>query len=108
MPTHFHIVVSIARDQRENTNISNLMKSIKSFTARKLNQARGRTGRFWTPEYHDVMLINDTTLNTAVEYVMHNPVKAKLSKRPEDYPWLWTKWGGAKAIEENQEEDHAT
>jgi hypothetical protein len=59
MPEHVHVV-----EIRRNTSLSAVLKSWKSFTARRANAELGRTGSFW-----------------------QNPVKAKLTQTPADWPW---------------------
>ena len=81
-------------------NIAALMKSIKGFAAREVNKMRGQRGQLWLREYHDITLSDDKALRDAVEYVLNNPVKAGLGDTPEDYPWLWTYWGGSGAFKD--------
>ena len=98
MPTHLHLVTAAQSEASSPASIALLMKSIKSFTARKINEMRGRNGQFWLREYHDAVLLDEAALRSAVEYILNNPVKPGLSEKPADYPWLWTCWDGAKAL----------
>jgi len=98
MPTHLHLVTAAEQETSQSMSIAELMKRIKGSSARQVNKMRGSQGRLWLREYHDVVLRDEKALRSAVQYVLNNPVKPGLSEKPEDYPWLWTYWSGAKAL----------
>jgi hypothetical protein len=49
MPNHVHTIVEIAADH----SLSDIIKSWKSFTARRANELLGDSGPFWHPDYFD-------------------------------------------------------
>lgn len=102
MSTHVHLVAALRADARAVTSVAKLMQSIKGSSSREINLLRSRTGSLWERDYHDSTLDTDTALETAVYYVLNNPVKAGLVKLPEDYPWLWTYWSEAKILNKSQ------
>lgn len=84
MPNHGHLLF----EPISNHTVSDIMHSIKGFTATQANKILGRRGRFWSPDYFDRFIRGRKHFLAAKEYVENNPVKAGLCKRPED--WLWS------------------
>ena len=67
---------------------SQLLKSLKGFTARQANRLLGRTGEpFWQKESYDHGVRSEIEWNRIAGYIEENPVKAGLVTRAEDYPW---------------------
>jgi REP element-mobilizing transposase RayT len=81
MPNHVHVVFRLLPGQE----LSNLLRSWKSYTARMANRVLGRTGDFWQREYYDRLIRDGNELDCAIQYVMQNPEKAGLS----DWGWVW-------------------
>ena len=65
------------------------MHSLKSYTANKANERLGRTGPFWQKESYDHWVRDGGELGRIVEYVLRNPVRARLCETPNEYPWSW-------------------
>ena len=83
MPNHVHVVV---RPLPGHT-LSDIEHSWKSFTAKKANTLLGRTGTFWQSECFDHLIRDDADRVRCCQYVVNNPVAARLCARPEDWPW---------------------
>ena len=82
MPNHIHVLAT-----RFNTaTISGIMQSMKSLTSHKVNKLLGRRGRVWMPDYFDRYVRNGKHFARTVSYIEHNPVKAGLCQKPEDWP----------------------
>ncbi len=47
MPNHIHLLLQNLADHK----MSDIMHSVKSFTAHEANKILGRKGKFWTKEY---------------------------------------------------------
>ncbi len=84
MPNHVHAVVEIL----DGHSLTDIVRSWKSFTARKANSGLGRSGAFWHPDYFDRYMRNEAHLAQTVEYVELNPVKARLVEAAAE--WLWS------------------
>jgi REP element-mobilizing transposase RayT len=81
MPNHAHILFT----PLAGVHLPVLMHSIKSYSAQMANKILGRQGQFWQHESFD-RYIRDTRHFAAVRrYIEHNPVKAGLCKRPEEW-----------------------
>jgi non-canonical purine NTP pyrophosphatase (RdgB/HAM1 family) len=89
MPDHVHLIVRPLRlADGSFPSIPWLMQSIKGFTARRINQLRGRSGIVWQDEYFDRILRTPRQLDNARAYIAFNPLAAGLVKAGEHYPWL--------------------
>lgn len=83
MPDHLHWLV-----QLQTGSLEQLMRRIKSNSARQINQHLGTHGPIWQPGYHDRALRQGEDLQSAARYVVANPLRAGLVMRIGDYP-LW-------------------
>jgi putative transposase len=82
MANHVHILL------RPRVDPSQLLKALKSCTARCANRLLGRTGEpFWQRESYDCWVRDDAEWTRIAAYIENNPVKAGLVTRAEDYPW---------------------
>jgi RecG-like helicase/REP element-mobilizing transposase RayT len=71
-------------------SLTELMRSLKSFTAREINRAEGKAGAVWERETFDRYIRSDRDLAEKFHYILRNPWDAGVAKQNEDYPWIWT------------------
>ncbi len=84
MTNHVHLIV----DPKDNpVNLSLLMKKLSSKQTRYVNKLEGRTGTLWESRYKSSPIETDSYLLQCSRYVELNPVKAKMVKQAEDWPW---------------------
>lgn len=83
MPNHVHLILT--PDQEH--SLSQIMHSLKSYTALQVNKILETSGSFWQPDYFDRFIRDGRHFAAAIAYVENNPVKAGLCIRPED--WLF-------------------
>lgn len=81
MPNHVHILIRLLGENL----LSEVMHSIKSYTAHQANKLLGRTGRFWSVESFDRYIRNAEHFHSTAKYIEENPVKAGLCSGPEDW-----------------------
>lgn len=86
MPNHVHVLFQSIPDFTK----SSIVWSWKSFTGRRINEWRKRTGlkcdgAVWHREYYDRFIRDHQHYTNAVEYIHMNPVKAGLVRQPEDW-----------------------
>ena len=74
MPNHVHLLI----EPKEGFELSKIMQSVKSFSAKKINVNEGRSGRLWQVESYDRIVRNDREMEHYVRYLEENPVKANL------------------------------
>ena len=84
MTNHIHLIVG-ANDRPG--DIGRLMKRLAGRQTRYVNKMEGRTGSLWESRYKISPIETGAYLLQCCRYVELNPVKAKMVKRPEDYPW---------------------
>ena len=83
MPNHIHTLAT----RSEAYTLAGIMQSLKSITSHKANRILRRQGQFWMPDYFDRYIRNAKHFAATVKYIENNPVKARLCKRPEDWPF---------------------
>jgi REP element-mobilizing transposase RayT len=91
MPNHVHSVLRPAPEHE----LSNILQSWKSFTAKEANRILGRQGTFWQAEPYDHLIRDEPDFLHAITYVLRNPAKAGL----KDWCWVGrgtTQWSSGK------------
>jgi putative transposase len=92
LPDHVHVLAQpLLRDAGGAFDLGEILHSIKRFSARKINQARGNKGSLWQDERYDRIVRDDAEFLEKWQYIRNNPGKQGLSPMPEDYPWLYEK-----------------
>lgn len=81
MPNHVHVVVQPLAGY----TLSAILHSWKSFTSKAIGKVLGTSGRLWQPESYDHLIRDEADLRRCVQYVLENPVQARL----RDWPWVW-------------------
>ena len=74
MPNHVHVIIRLFPGE----NLSDVLHSWKSFSAKQINRATGNTGTIWQDESFDRIVRSATHLERLISYVQENPAKAKL------------------------------
>ena len=87
MPDHLHFVAGLRQG-----SLAQLMRSLKTYTAKKINFLLEREGPFWQSQYHDHAVRKDEDLNKVVLYTLSNPVRAGLVIDFHDYPFWYCRW----------------
>ena len=84
MPNHVHILIRPLDDY----SVSEIMQTLKSFTAHEANKLLKRKGKFWYKEYFDRYIRDARHFMAVVKYIEENPVKARLCNAPAD--WIFS------------------
>jgi hypothetical protein len=80
--------VSVLLDNGSAVSLSKALRQIKGRSARACNLALGKSGTFWQRDWFDRWMRSDSELAKVRRYIEQNPVKARLVKKANDYPWL--------------------
>ncbi|MFU8812376.1 MAG: transposase [Balneolaceae bacterium] len=94
MSNHVHLVFEHIPDPNKkpsNHPISDILRDLKKYTARKINILINRSGTFWHVESYDRVIRNDGELENQIAYVIHNPVKAGLVSDWKKWPYTYCK-----------------
>jgi REP element-mobilizing transposase RayT len=95
MPDHVHVLAQMLPLEPDNPvcqlswNLSELLKSVKGFSSRSINNRKGRIGSFWQDESFDRIVRDGAEFEEKWNYIRNNPVKSGLVERPEEYEWLY-------------------
>lgn len=83
MPNHVHVMM----EPWPGMALGEIVRTWKTYSAKQINQARGRSGSVWAADYHDRYIRNMKHFEAAKDYIRRNPVKAGLCLMPEEWPW---------------------
>ena len=82
MPNHFHFALKNRRP-----NLSEAMQHLNGEYAIWWNARHGRVGHVFQGRFKDQIVQREGYLATLIRYIALNPVRAKLVKAPELWPW---------------------
>ena len=68
MPNHVHILLKL----REGHKLTEIMHSIKSYTAKKINENENNTGPVWQSESYDRLIRDQKHFENVVRYIIAN------------------------------------
>lgn len=69
MPNHVHVLFELFG----NNSIESVMKSIKGYSSRKINELTGGSGSVWMKEYFDRIVRDASHLKSYIRYIINNP-----------------------------------
>jgi putative DNA methylase len=91
MPDHVHALIEpLETSSGEYFDLSQVLHSIKSYTAHEINTLLKRTGPLWEEESWDRIIRDENDYREKWEYILNNPIKAGLCDKGESYPFLWS------------------
>ena len=114
MPDHVHALFQpwpkneSSREETKFWSLAELMRSLKSFTAREINRAERKTGPVWEKETFDRYIRSDRDLAEKFHYILRNPWDAGVAKQNEEYPWIWTAEDEMRASRSSSPQNAAT
>ena len=92
--TSIQVPAGLSADVLGNLNfepLENIMKKIKGPTAVCANRLLGRNGKFWQKESYDHYVRNPKEFKNTINYILNNPVKARLAEHWEAHPFTYFK-----------------
>jgi threonyl-tRNA synthetase len=97
MPDHVHILFEPQIKEQDKDGkpvfwpLSEILHSIKSFTAHEINKAQQTKGNpVWEKESFDRIIRGDSDMEEKFHYICRNPWDSGVAKQDENYPWFWT------------------
>ena len=82
MSNHYHLIL-----ETPNADINKIMHYINSSYTGYINRRKRRNGHLFQGRYISILVDVDSYLLELSRYIHLNPVRAKIVKRPEDYPY---------------------
>jgi cobalamin-dependent methionine synthase I len=94
MPDHVHILIEPqvrhnASHATEFYSLTEILHTIKSFTAHKINKTEQKSGRVWERESFDRLIRSESDLQEKFQYITRNPWDAGVVHPGEYYDWVW-------------------
>ncbi|OQB92942.1 MAG: Alanine--tRNA ligase [Verrucomicrobia bacterium ADurb.Bin118] len=96
MPDHVHLIIQPGIKEKATTgepvfwSLTEILHSIKSFSAKEINKLDNTSGTLWQVERFDRFLRSDAELQEKFHYICKNPWTAKIVDERTPYRWLWT------------------
>lgn len=88
MPNHVHLICRpLEKEKDKFYSLTEILHSLKRYTARQSNLILKRSGSFWQDESYDHVIRNEAELEQTIKYVLYNPAKANLVKEQKDWTW---------------------
>jgi REP element-mobilizing transposase RayT len=82
MPNHYHLLLTTS-----NADLSRGMRHINGVYAQAFNRRHDRCGHLFQGRFGATLIESDQHMLESIRYVVLNPVRAGLARRPEDWPW---------------------
>ena len=86
MSNHVHALLSL---REGSPPLYDALGRHKSFTGNEANKLLGRQGDFWQHESYDHLVRDNESFLRILNYILQNPVKAKLVGQWQDWPWTF-------------------
>ncbi len=83
MPNHVHTLLT----PQHGHEVARIMQSLKSYTAKRINEVTGSSGTFWQRDYLDKLILDREQFERIRLYIEWNPVKAGLCFEPQAWPF---------------------
>jgi alanyl-tRNA synthetase/REP element-mobilizing transposase RayT len=96
MPDHVHALFEPQIKEQDPDgspvfwSLTELLHSVKSFTAHEINKVEGTNGAVWEKESFDRVIRSETDLEEKFHYICRNPWDNDVVGIAEPYKWLWT------------------
>ncbi|MFN3408573.1 MAG: alanine--tRNA ligase, partial [Limisphaerales bacterium] len=96
MPDHVHMIIQPGIKELDRQGepvfwpLSEIIHSIKSFSAKEVNKLENVSGILWQEERFDRYIRSDADLQEKFRYVCANPWQAGIVDEQTPYRWLWT------------------
>lgn len=82
MSTHYHLVLASTC-----ASLSDGMRRLNGDYARRYNKRHGRRGHLFDERFSSFAVEDEQHLEVAIEYVLQNPVRARLCLEARDWDW---------------------
>jgi putative transposase len=82
MTNHYHLLI-----ETPNGNLSLGMRQLNGVYTQLFNNRHQRTGHLFQGRFKGILIQKDSHLLEVCRYVVLNPVRARLTERPEQYKW---------------------
>jgi len=110
MPDHVHLLIQplcVSEDKQQGVHsLSEILHSIKSFSAHEVNKVMQRNGPVWQDESFDRLIRSESDLHEKWTHIWNNPRVIGLVGPTEDYPFIWAPGPGADTRGVRRDAEH--
>ena len=95
MPDHVHLLIQpmVKENAADGSavffSLTEILHTIKSFTAHEINNIENEKGSLWEKEWFDRYTRSDRDLEEKFNYITGNPWNSGVVTEDEAYPWVW-------------------
>lgn len=82
MDNHFHLEI-----QTPDGNLAAFMRDLNGIISQDHNKRHGTVGHLFQGRYHSYLIEKETYLMEIARYIVLNPVRASMVKKPEQWRW---------------------
>lgn len=82
MSNHYHLLI-----ETPEANLAKGMRQLNGVYTQRFNRLHGRVGHVFQGRYKAILVERDSYLLELARYVVLNPLRARMVKRMEDWPW---------------------
>jgi REP element-mobilizing transposase RayT len=82
MSNHYHLLV-----ETPDANLSKGMRQLNGVYTQRFNQTHQRVGHVFQGRYKAILVQKEAYLLELARYVVLNPVRARMVRTPEEWPW---------------------
>jgi REP element-mobilizing transposase RayT len=82
MSNHVHLLVQVGE-----VPLSKIMQNLAFRFSQKMNQRYQRQGRLFQGRFKSILIKEEIYFTRLLRYIHMNPVRAKITDRPENYVW---------------------
>jgi len=91
LPDHVHVILTPLRGKEDFHRIQDIIKSIKGFSAYRINEVSREKGSIWQAGYFDKVIRDENDLLKKLQYIVNNPLKADVVENIESYKWIYVR-----------------
>ena len=95
MPDHVHLLLQPSVKELADDGgavffpLQEIMHTLKSYTAHRINELEGESGALWDKERFDRYIRSDRDLEEKYNYILGNPWADGTLAEGEEYRWVW-------------------
>jgi putative transposase len=93
MDNHYHLLI-----ETQDGNLSAGMRQLNGIYTQRINRRHNRVGHIMQGRYKAILIDKETYLAELSRYIVLNPVRAGMRKKPEQ--WKWSSYGKTAGIGE--------
>jgi putative transposase len=94
LDNHYHLLIEVPLG-----NLPNGMRHLNGLYAQRFNNRHDRCGHLFQARYRSILVEKNAYLLSVARYIVLNPVRAGIVRRPEDY--RWSSYGAAAGLDQS-------